>query len=90
MANLPGGWTGFNCTISKEDEAVFKKALSGIVGVGYRSLAVARQVVSGVNFCFLSEAMPVYPNAEQYVVKIYIYQPVQGDPHIMFIEKVLP
>jgi hypothetical protein len=38
--------------------------------------------VAGTNYCFLCEATVVYPGATPYAAKVYIYQPLQGAPHI--------
>lgn len=77
-----GGWTPFNFQISHEARHVFEAALHGFVGVGYKPLAVATQIVAGTNYCFLCEATVVYPGATPYAAKVYIYQPLQGNPHI--------
>jgi hypothetical protein len=85
-----GAWTSFNFNINPSDVAVFETSLSGLVGVGYKPLAVATQVVAGVNYCFLCQAMPVYPDASSFAAKVYIYQPLQGEPHVTKIEHVAP
>ena len=87
---VPGGWTHFNFNISHEARKVFETALHGFVGVGYKPLAVATQVVAGTNYCFLCEATVVYPGATPYAAKVYIYQPLQGAPHITQIVQDMP
>lgn len=79
----PGSWTDFNFNISHDARKAFDAAMHGLVGVGYKPLAVATQVVAGTNYCFLCEATPVYPGATSYAAKVYIYQPLHGQhPHI--------
>jgi len=91
MANtMPGGWTAFDFTITKEAQAVFDTALKNFVGVGYTPLCVATQVVAGTNYCFLCKGKVVYPEAPDIVVKLYIYKPLQGAPHISQIVQVTP
>ena len=90
MAELAGGWTGWNFTITPEAKAVFEKALQGFTGVGYTPLAFATQMVSGTNYCFLCQGKVVYPGAPEIAVKLYIYQPLQGDPHITQIINITP
>jgi hypothetical protein len=90
MSQVVGGWTNFTFSIPQEDLGVFKKALAGFVGVDYKPVADAKQIVSGTNYCFLCEAKPVYPGATAYLALVYIYQPLQGDPHITNIEKIAP
>lgn len=90
MSQVVGGWSDFSFSIPEEDLAVFKKALAGLVGVDYKPVADAKQIVSGVNYCFLCEAKPVYPGAKGYLALVYIYQPLQGDPHITSIQRIAP
>jgi hypothetical protein len=85
-----GGWTEFSFTISEEAKTVFDTALKGWCGVGYTPLAFATQVVKGVNYCFLCKAKGVYPDAKDYAVKVYIYQPQAGDPHVTEIKRDQP
>ena len=84
MASIqPGGWTDFNFNISVDARKVFDTAMQGLIGVSFRPLAVATQVVEGINYCFLCEAIPDSPGATSYAAKVYIYQPPQGQhPHL--------
>lgn len=88
---LAGGWTGFNFELTAEAKKVFAEAVN-LVGVKYTPLAFATQVVAGTNYCYLSQAQTVVPNAPVRVVKLYIYQPLpgQGQPHITQIVDVTP
>ena len=86
----PGSWNAFNFNISHEARAIFDAALHGFVGVRYKPLAVATQIVAGTNYCFLCEATVVYPGATPYAAKVYIYQPLQGNPHITQIIQDMP
>jgi len=87
---VPGGWSDWNFAISKEAQNVFDTALKGHVGVQYTPLAFATQVVAGTNYCFLCKAKVVYPNAPDQVKKLYIFQPLDGPPHITEIIDVKP
>lgn len=81
-----GGWTDFTFHISQDARRGFNTAMRGLVGVSYKPLAVATQVVAGTNYCFLCEAIPVYPGATSYAAKVYTYQPSEGhQPYIMQI-----
>ena len=64
--------------------------MKGICGVGYDPHAVATQVIEGVNYCFLCKGIGIYPGAHDFAVKVYIYKPLAGDPHITHIERVEP
>ena len=85
-----GGWTEFSAPISKEALAVFTKAVSPLLGVSYKPIAVATQVVSGINYQFFSNAKAVYPGAHNYAVIIHIYAPATGEPHITSINTITP
>jgi len=90
MSTLPGGWSDWSFAISPEAQKVFDAALKGFVGVQYTPLAFASQIVAGINYCFLSKAKVVYPNAPERVVELFIYQPLEGTPHITHITEVKP
>ena len=87
---MPGGWSGFDFSISKEAMDVFNKALTGFTGVKYTPYAVATQVVSGKNYCFICEGKIVYPGAVSTAYQLYIYAPLQGSPHITQIVEIKP
>lgn len=89
-ATIPGGWTAFNFTLTREAMAVFEKALEGFVGVKYTPLAFATQVVAGTNYCYLCKGVVVYPDAPELAVKLYVYAPLEGAPHITHIERIEP
>ncbi|MBS1188219.1 MAG: hypothetical protein H6R10_11 [Rhodocyclaceae bacterium] len=88
---IPGGWTAFNFELTPEAKKVFAEAVE-LVGVKYTPFAFATQVVAGTNYCYLSQALPVVPNARLRVVKVYIYQPLpgQGQAHITQIVEINP
>ena len=87
---IPGGWSGFDFTLSPESKEAFDQAMEGFVGVQYTPVAVATQVVAGLNYCFICEGQVVYPGATETAYKVYIYAPLQGKPVITAIERILP
>ena len=87
---MPGGWSNWNFELTPDAKKVFEKALQGFVGVAYTPLAFATQVVAGENYCFLCKGKVVYPDAPEFPAKVYIYQPLKGDPHITEIKKIKP
>ena len=92
---IAGGWTEFDFDISDEAKQVFDQAFEGFSGVVYTPLAVATQVVQGVNYCFLCKGEIVYPGMPQFAAKVYIFEPLKSDtpdgkPHITEIERVRP
>ncbi|MBP1639065.1 MAG: hypothetical protein H6Q17_648 [Bacteroidetes bacterium] len=88
METKLGGWTPYVTPIPAEDLEVFKKALQGLVGVNYAPLAVAKQLVSGMNYRFFCNAQAVYPGAANEAAIVQIYKPLTGDPHITSITRV--
>lgn len=87
MENLLGGFTSFR-EISNEEKALFTKAIENLVGVGYTPLAVATQVVSGMNYAFFCNSRVVVPGAESYNSLVVIYKPITGEPILKEIKRV--
>lgn len=85
-----GGWSGFNFNLSAEAHNVFKAALEGFTGVSYTPLAVATQVVAGTNYCYLCKGEVIVPGLPQIAALVYIYQPLEGAPHITEISRINP
>ena len=90
MTSQAGGWTDFNFNISQEARKVFETALHGFVGVTYKPLAAATQVVSGTNYCYLCESTTASRGAASFASKVYIYQPLEGTAHITEITRDKP
>jgi hypothetical protein len=86
----PGAWTDWSFEITGDAKKVFDAALKNFTGVGYTPLAFATQLVAGTNYCFLCKGKVVYPNSPDLVAKVYIYQPLKGDPHITEILRIYP
>lgn len=86
-----GGWTPFDFEMTAEVKKVFAEA-ANLVGVKYTPFAFATQLVAGTNYCYLSQAQTVVPNAPLRVVKVYVFQPLpgQGQPHITQIVEITP
>ncbi len=85
---MTGAYTPFKTEISPEEKDVFKKAMGQILGVNYEPLAVASQVVSGVNYKFFSNATPVYPDAATKPVMVKIYRQTDGTVHLLEIKDI--
>lgn len=83
-----GGWTDYSTTISSEARKAFNEAFEGSVGVDYKPLAVASQIVSGTNYRFFSNAKGVYPGASTDAALVEVYDPLQGPAHIISIKRL--
>ncbi len=83
-AGTVGGWTlTEDGVVSKEAQDAFEKAMDGFVGVNYTPVALlGKQLVSGVNYCFLCEATVVYPGARPYYAVVTVYEDTQGKAEI--------
>lgn len=89
MTNVPGGWSQFR-SLTKDEEALFKEVMGGIIGVRYTPIVVATQVVNGTNFCFICRAHVMTNPPIEYNVMVFIYKPL-GDaekPHCTEIKRI--
>ena len=86
--DLPGGWTPFNTDITVKEKEIFKTAFKGFVGVDYKPLAVATQVVAGTNYRFFCNSKGVYPHAANETAMVQVYEPLDGSAHITSIHRV--
>ncbi len=79
-----GGWTvSESMEIDEKAQAAFDKAMEGLVGVNYTPIQlVGTQLVSGTNYCFLTEATVVYPGAQPNYALVYVYEDLQGEAKI--------
>lgn len=87
MENLAGGFTSFR-EIKEDEKVLFGKCLSNLLGVGRVPLAVATQVVKGVNYAFLCDSHVIIPNPVPYNELVTIYQPLEGEPILTEIKTV--
>ncbi|MPQ48037.1 hypothetical protein GCQ56_13605 [Marinifilum sp. N1E240] len=84
---MVGAYTPYSSKISNEELNVFINATKEILGVHYTPVAVASQVVSGVNYRFFCNAKDVYPNAINEAALIEIYKPLDGAARICEIKR---
>jgi hypothetical protein len=86
-AQVPGGYGPFE-PVDAKTKAVFDKAMSGLLGVGYTPLIVSTQVVAGTNYLFMCNAKVVAPGTSAYPVEVIIFQPLNGQPHLISVKRV--
>jgi hypothetical protein len=58
------------------------------VGVEYTALAVASQLVAGINYAVFTEAKVIYPEAIPYNVIVTLYRDLEGIYHLIHIEQM--
>lgn len=85
---MPGGWTEYSSQLTGEAKEVFVTATKGLVGVNYTPLALATQVVNGMNYSFFCNAQAVYPNAPHEGAVVSIHRPPSQPPYITGIHPV--
>ena len=80
---LPGGWAQCEAPIVTEElQALFDKAMEGYTGMGFRPVAlIATQLVSGTNYCFFCESMPVDGGESGYAF-VTVYKDLDGNAQI--------
>lgn len=86
---IEGGWTSHH---EPDEDAmqVFSEALRGFARVKYTPITVATQVVAGINYCFLCDAMTLAKEPKKFHVYVYVFRPLpgQGEPYITDIVRV--
>ena len=87
-STMPGGWTAYSTDISKEAQGVFDAVTKHLLGVKYEPVAVATQVVAGLNYSYFCNAQVVKPESPWYPVIIDVYKPLNEDPRILEIKKL--
>ena len=75
---LLGGWS------VPEDQAdgmaAFEKAMEGLTGVNYVPVQViGQQIVSGTNYCVLTQSTTVYPGAAPAFTLVTVYKDLEGN-----------
>ena len=74
--------------LSDEEQAIFDKAMEGLLGVNYEPVAViATQLVSGTNRAYLARGTVVYPDASPTWYVISIYENLQGEVELLDIRE---
>lgn len=84
---IPGGWSLYG-PLDASARAVFEEAMHGFVGVRYAPLDVATQVVAGENYKYFCNATPVTQAPLNEGAIVQIFRPLQGKPHVTYIERV--
>lgn len=72
--NLVGGYS-VHSEVGEKELAIFNKAMENHLGVDFKPVAVASQVVDGTNYLFICVGSPVVaqPTAALYAIKIYTH-----------------
>lgn len=79
-------WNQMNTSLDKNADVkkAFENAMKDLVGVDYEPIAyLARQLVSGSNYCILCRSTSVYPNAKPSYSLVYIYEDLEGNAQMI-------
>ncbi len=81
---VDGGWgAASDPSITETIQALFDKAVDGLVGVDYVPVAyLGGQVVAGYNHAILCQATVVYPGAIPTWVIMYLFEDLDGNVSI--------
>ena len=75
-----GAWcVAEDMAVTEERSALLNQALEELLGVTYEPVSyLGSQVVAGVRHCYLCRATVVYPDAEPYLVLVYVLEKTDG------------
>lgn len=90
-APVLGGWAAnvedTSMEANPEAQTALEKALEGMVGAKYEPIAcLAKQVVSGTNYCLLCRITPVVANPTSHFAFVYVYQALDGAAEILDVQ----
>ncbi|WP_445946263.1 hypothetical protein [Shewanella sp.] len=89
MSNqMLGAFGPYTSEINPEAKAAFADAMEHFVGVKYSPVAVASQVVSGINYSFFCNAEVVVPSSTVYPAMVDVYKPLNGPAQLTHIGKL--
>jgi len=88
--NILGGWSKWNFAPTYEAARVFEDSVGKLLGVKYKLVAFASQLVNGTNYAFLCEAETATLPGSDYIVIAYVHQPIKGVLHITGFKPVGP
>lgn len=84
-----GAWN-IHDSVSEEDKKVLETALAGLVGCTYEPIAVATQVVNGVNYLFIAKSTTVTLQPKTGLAKVYVTAaPAGSEPRLVNIENII-
>lgn len=85
-----GGWSPYSCEINADARKAFDEALEELLGVDYEPVAVATQVVAGLNYSFFCNSKVVAPNTPWRPALVSVHQPLKGKAQLVDIRVMEP
>ncbi len=94
MTVLPGGWEMIkedtSLDVNADAKQAFEKATETLDGFEYEPLAVlAKQIVSGTNYCILCRGRFAVENARTEVMLVYVYEDLDGNATLTGIKTLI-
>ncbi len=94
LAVLPGGWEMIkgDTSFDADPDAMnaFEKARETLDGFEYEPLAVlAKQIVSGTNYCILCRGRFAVENARTEMMLVYVYEDLEGNASLTGIKTLI-
>lgn len=89
VQNITGGYSPWSFQLSPAAKKAFELAFDALIGVEYSPIAVAQQVVNGINYAFICEATVIAPDMPKFVALAHIHSN-QGDASIEGIQNLGP
>lgn len=84
---MPGSWT-YQPYLTPYDSFVFYNAVGNQSDYFYRPIAVAKQIVNGTNYRFITIAEPKAENLSAHFAMVEIYQPLNGAAYVTSISPI--
>ena len=84
---MPGSWQ-YQPYLTTYDSFIFYNAIGEHPDYFYRPIAVAKQVVNGTNYRFMTIAEPAQSALPPHFAIVEIYQPLEGRAHAAKITPV--
>lgn len=84
---MNGVYTEFHA-LTEEDVQLFTDVMAEHVGVEVEPIAVATQIVAGINFRFFCNASVATPHARSYPAMVTIFKSLAGTTELMGITEI--
>lgn len=87
VTNMPGSWE-YQPSLTTYDAFVFYNAIGQHEDYFYHPIAVAKQVVNGINYRFMTIAEPKQAGYAPHFALVTVYQPPGGQPYATAITPI--
>lgn len=84
---MPGSWT-YQPYLTPYDSFIFYNAIGEQSDYFYRPIAVAKQIVNGTNYKFITIAEPKTDNLPAHFAVVDIYKPLSGSAYVTSISQL--